>query len=259
MRNVTSADGTTIAFDLLGSGAPVIMVVGAFNTRATTSLLAAALQDRFTILNYDRRGRGDSGDTPPYSVEREIEDLDALIGEAGGSAAVFGYSSGATLALKAAAHGLEISKLALYDPPFLVDDSHPRPPADLPEQLSQLVSAGRRGDAVELFQTKAVGIPEDVVVQMRHAPFRPGLEAIAHTLVYEATIIGDLTLPTDLIAAITAPTLVIDGEKSPPTMDGAARVLVETLPNGQRRTLAGEGHDISPDVTAAVLEEFLSS
>ena len=259
MRNVTSADGTTIAFDLLGSGAPVIMVVGAFNTRATTSPLAAALQDRFTILNYDRRGRGDSGDTPPYSVEREIEDLDALIGEAGGSAAVFGYSSGATLALKAAAHGLEISKLALYDPPFLVDDSHPRPPADLPEQLSQLVSAGRRGDAVELFQTKAVGIPEDVVVQMRHAPFRPGLEAIAHTLVYEATIIGDLTLPTDLIAAITAPALVIDGEKSPPTMDGAARVLLETLPNGQRRTLAGEGHDISPDVTAAVLEEFLSS
>ena len=116
MKTVTSADGTTIAFDLFGSGPPVIMVVGAFNTRATSEPLAAALQDQFTILNYDRRGRGDSGDTPPYSVEREIEDIDALIAAAGGSSAVFGYSSGATLALRAAAHGLAISNLALYEP-----------------------------------------------------------------------------------------------------------------------------------------------
>src|SRR5207245_8841826 len=121
MNTVTSADGTAIAFDRLGAGPPMIMVVGAFNTRATTSPLAVALQDRFTILNYDRRGRGDSGDTPPYSVEREIEDLEALIAGAGGSSALFGYSSGATLALKAAARGLSITKLALYDAPFLVD------------------------------------------------------------------------------------------------------------------------------------------
>jgi pimeloyl-ACP methyl ester carboxylesterase len=258
MSTVTSADGTAIGFDQLGAGPPLIMVVGAFNTRATTGPLAAALQDRFTVLNYDRRGRGDSGDTPPYSVEREIEDLDALIAAAGGSSAVFGYSSGATLALKAASHGLSITKLALYDLPFLVDDSHPRLPADLPEQLAELVSAGRRGDAVELYQTKAVGIPEDVVAKMRHAPFRPGLEAIAHTLVYDATIVGDLTLPTELIASVTAPTLVIDGEKSPPIMHSAARVLADSLANGRRHTLAGEGHDISPDVTAAVLEGFLS-
>jgi pimeloyl-ACP methyl ester carboxylesterase len=259
MNTVTSADGTAIAFDRLGTGPPMIMVVGAFNTRATTSPLAVALQDRFTILNYDRRGRGDSGDTLPYSVEREIEDLEALIVEAGGSAAVFGYSSGATLALKAAAHGLSISKLALYDAPFVVDDSQPRLPGDLPEQLAKLVSAGQRGDAVELYQTKAVGIPEDVVVRMRHAPFRPGLEAIAHTLIYDATIVGDLTLPAELIPSVTAPTLVIDGEKSPPIMHSAARVLADTLPDGRRCTLAGEGHDIAPDATAAVLEEFLSS
>jgi pimeloyl-ACP methyl ester carboxylesterase len=142
-RTVTSADGTALAFDQLGAGPPVVMVVGAFNTRATTGPLAAALQDRLRILNYDRRGRGESGDTPPYAVEREIEDLDALIAEAGGSAAVFGYSSGANLALEAAAHGLAITKLALYEPPFLIDGSRPRPPAELPEQLAELISAGR--------------------------------------------------------------------------------------------------------------------
>ncbi|MGH3115988.1 MAG: alpha/beta fold hydrolase [Gaiellales bacterium] len=188
-----------------------------------------------------------------------LEDLDALIAEAGGSSSVFGYSSGATLALRAAARGLAISKLALYEPPFLVDESRPPLPADLPEQLGELIAAGRRGDAVELYQTEAVGIPEEVVVGMREAPFRPALEAIAHTLVYDATIIGDLTLPTELIASIAPPTLVIDGENSVPLMRSAARAVADTLPNGQRRALAGQSHEISPDATAAVLEEFLSS
>jgi hypothetical protein len=140
------------------------------------------------VLNYDRRGRGDSGDTAPYAVDREIA-------AAGGSAAVFGYSSGATLALKAAAHGLPVTKLVLYEPPFRTDDSHPGPPADLARRLAGLVAAGRRGDAVELYQIKAVGLPADVVAELRHAPFRPGLEAIAHTLAYDAAIIGDLSLP----------------------------------------------------------------
>jgi pimeloyl-ACP methyl ester carboxylesterase len=256
---VTSADGTAIAFDRGGPGPPLIMVVGAFNTRATTGPLAAALQERFMTLNYDRRGRGDSGDTPPYSVEREIEDLDALIAEAGGSAAVFGYSSGANLALKAAADGSAITKLALYEPPLLIDESYPRPPADLPDQLAELIAAGRRGDAVELYQTKAVGIPEDVVARLRHAPFRPALEAIAHTLAYDATIIGERTLPPELIASIETPTLVIEGEKSPPVMRNAARAVADALPNGRLCTLAGQTHDISPDATAAVLEDFLDS
>jgi pimeloyl-ACP methyl ester carboxylesterase len=257
MKTVTSADGTAIAFDQLGAGPPLIMVVGAFNTRSTTAPLAAALQDRFTVLNYDRRGRGDSGDTPPYAVEREIEDLDALITEAGGSGAVFGYSSGANLALKAAAHGLAITQLALYEPPFVVDESRPRPPADLAEQIAGLIAAGRRGEAVELFQTKAIGMPEPVVAQLRQAPFRPGLEAIAHTLVYDATIIGDLSLPAELIASIDAPALVIAGEKSPPLMRDAARAVADTLPNGRFRTLTDQTHDISPEATAGAVEELL--
>jgi pimeloyl-ACP methyl ester carboxylesterase len=259
VRKVRSNDGTAIAFDQFGEGPPVILVGAAFNDRSGTAPLAAALAARFTVFNYDRRGRGGSGDTAPYSVEREIDDIDTLVAEAGGSSAVFGYSSGATLALHAAAHGLPITKLALYEPPFLVDESRPPPPADLPKQLADAISAGRRGDAVELYQTKYVGIPEDVVAQMRHAPFRPALEAIAHTLVYDATIIGDLTFPTDLVASIATPTLVIDGENSMPMLRNAARVLTDTLQNGRACTLAGQSHDISPEATAPVLMDFFSS
>ncbi len=259
MEAVISADGTVIAFDQLGAGRPLIMAVGAFNTRATTAPLAAAMQERFTILNYDRRGRGDSGDTPPYSVEREIEDLDALIAKAGGSAAVFGYSSGANLALQAAARGLAITALALYEPPFVIDGRHPRPPADLAARLAALIAADRRGDAVELYQTEAIGMPEEIISQMRHAPFRPTLEEIAPTLVYDATIIGDLTLPTELLASTQTPTLVIEGEQSPPVMREAARAVADALPNGRRCTLAGETHEISPHATAAALDDFLLS
>lgn len=259
MEAVLSADGTPVAFDRLGSGPPLILVVGAFNTRATTAPLADALGDAFTVLNYDRRGRGDSGDTLPYAVEREIDDLHALITEAGGAAAVFGYSSGANLALQAAARGLAITELALYEPPFVVPGtSRARPPADLVERLAELIAADRRGDAVELFQTKVVGIPPEIVAQLRHAPFRPALEEIAHTLVYEALILGDLSLPTGLLSSIRTPTLVIEGEQSPPVIRAAARAVAEVLPHGRLCTLAGEAHDLSPGPTAAVLEEFLS-
>ena len=234
------------------------MVVGAFNTRLTTEPLARALAQDFTVLNYDRRGRGDSGDTSPYAIEREIEDLDALITAAGGSASVFGYSSGANLALSTAARGLAITKLALYEPPFRADDSYPALRADLAERLAALVAAGRRGDAVELFQTEAVGIPPEVVAQLRQAPFRPGLEAIAHTLVYDATIIGDRSIPTELLASVATPTLVMCGEQSPPILRDGARAVAEALPNGRLCTLPGQSHDISPDAVAPVLQEFLA-
>ena len=173
MQQVKSVDGTPLAYDRSGDGPPVILVGAAFNDRTGTAPLAAALAQQLTVVNYDRRGRGDSGDTAPYAVEREIEDIDTLIAETGGSAAVFGYSSGAILALHAAAHELAITKLALYEPPFLVDESRPHPPADLPTQLAAAISTDRRGDAVELYQTEYVGIPDEVVAQMRHAPSAP--------------------------------------------------------------------------------------
>jgi pimeloyl-ACP methyl ester carboxylesterase len=257
-RTTRSADGTTLAFEVAGDGPPVVLVGGAFNTRSTTAPLAAALGDRLTTLNLDRRGRGDSGDTPPYAVEREIDDLEAVIRAAGGSAAVFGYSSGATLALRAAARSSAITKLVVHDAPFAVDEGDPRLPEGLADELERLVAAGRRGDAVELYQRVAVGLPEDLIGRLRQAPFRPALEAIAHTLSYDARIVGDLALPTELLRSVATPTLVVDGEASPPVMRKAAEALVRTLPDARRRTLAGQGHDLSPDALGPVLAEFLA-
>ena len=234
----------------------MILVVGAFNDRSTGAPLARALESGLTVLNYDRRGRGASGDTQPYAVEREVEDLDALIREAGGAAGVFGYSSGAHLALEAAARGLDITKLALYDAPFIVGDGLPRPPQDIASQLAKLISSNRRGDAVELYQTKLVGIPEQVVAQLRHAPFRPALEAMAHTLVYDATLVGDLSLPADRLRSIKAPTLALYGGQSPALMGPAAKALAEAIPDGQFRVLDGQTHDIVPSALAPVLLEF---
>ena len=258
MKTALSADGTKIAFDQTGEGTPIILVVGAFNDRATGAPLAQALEPHLTVFNYDRRGRGASGDNQPYAVAREIEDLAALIREAGGAAQVFGYSSGANLALEAAASGLNITRLALYEVPFIIGEGHPRPTREMAAELAALVSSGRRGEAVELFQTKYVGIPEQVVVQLRHAPFRPALEAMAHTLVYEAAVVGDLTLPTAKLRSIKAPTLAVYGGASPAFMGTAAKAVAEALPNGLARMLDGQSHDIVPAALAPVLLEFFS-
>src|SRR5262245_8921650 len=165
-----------IAFDRIGEGAPIILVLGAFNTRADGARLASALAAKHTVINYDRRGRGDSGDDAPYAVEREIEDLDTLLQVVGGAAAVFGFSSGAALALAAAAHPLAITRLALFDLPLT--ERPPASPVDHATALDELVRAGRRGDAVEYFQRRMVGLPEPVIEQLRRAPFRPALEAM---------------------------------------------------------------------------------
>ena len=249
MTTVTSKDGTTIAFDQSGKGPAIILVVGAFNDRATGKPLAQYLQRQFTVFNYDRRGRGESEDATSYAIEREIEDLGALIAKAGGSAYVFGYSSGAILALRSAAHGLNISRLALYDPPPTGGKA-----AQIAPQLTKFIAAGRRGDAVELFQTDAVGIPAAVVTQMRNAPFRPSLEKMAHTLVYESTILS--SLPGELIASVRVPTLVIDGEESHMLIRQAAESLADALPDGRYFTLKGQGHDIAPAAVGPALEEF---
>src|ERR671937_2228400 len=173
VRQVRSKDGTTIAFDQPGDGPSIILVGGAMSTRSASVPLAALLAPHFTVFAYDRRGRGASGDTAPYAVEREVDDLDALISAAGGSAFVFGHSSGAVLALEAAARGLAITKLALYEPPFIVDDSRPPLPKDYVAHLTELVSSGRRGEAVAYFMTTRVGLPVDAVAQMCHDPMWP--------------------------------------------------------------------------------------
>jgi pimeloyl-ACP methyl ester carboxylesterase len=263
MNTVTSKDGTTIAFDRSGEGPAVILVGGAIQHRAidsNTARLAELLAPKFTVYHYDRRGRGDSGDTAPYAIEREVEDIDALIQDAGGSAALFGMSSGAVLILEAADRGLAITKLALYEPPFMIDDSRPPLPEDYRERLTRMLAEGRRGDAVELFMTEAVGVPADAVASMRGAPFWSGLESVAHTLPYDDAIMGDTTsgapLPAERWATVTIPTLVIDGGESPAWARNAVQAIVDVLPRGQRHTLEGQTHQVDSDVLAPVVEDF---
>jgi pimeloyl-ACP methyl ester carboxylesterase len=255
MDHVTSADGTTIAFDRSGDGLPVILVCGGSTDRTSNAGLAEVLSSNLTVYNYDRRGRGDSGDTPPYAVEREVEDIDAVVGAAGGSAFLYGTSSGAALAMKAAARLAGIAKLAMWEPPF-VPEGRPRPPADTAKTYTELVGAGRRGDAVEYFMSKVVGLPDEFVAQARSAPFWPQQEALAHTLAYDATIMGDYSLPTERAASVKAPAMVMAGTASFPWMIETARALAGTLADGQVRMLEGQTHDVSPDVMAPVLMEF---
>jgi pimeloyl-ACP methyl ester carboxylesterase len=219
--------------------------------------LAAELERDFTVFNYDRRGRGDSGDTLPYAIEREIEDIDAVIQAAGGSANVWGSSSGAVLGLRAAAAGLSIDKLALWEPPF-IPDGVPRPPEDQVEQYERMVAEDRRGDAVEFFMIKVVGMPPDFVAQARTQPWWGPTEAIAHTLAYDARIMGDYRIPLDLVGSIKVPTLVVAGGADMPWMRDTATALSDAIPDGETRFLDGQGHNVDMTVLAPVLKEFFT-
>lgn len=264
METVTSKDGTTIAFDRTGRGPAAILVAGAFSYRHFPMLpkLAERLSARFTVINYDRRGRGDSGDTGPYAVEREIEDLDALIADAGGSAYVWGLSSGAVLSLRAAAAGLPITKLALYQPPFRVDEGGAAP-ADLEAELQRLTALDQRGAAVKYFMTKGMGAPAPVVAIMRLTPIWKRLTAVAHTLPYDVAIMGDNVhgKPLDPAewAAVTQPVLVLDGAKAPGPVHQAADAIAAVLPDARRASLAGQSHNVSADVLAPALTDFFTS
>jgi pimeloyl-ACP methyl ester carboxylesterase len=260
MNTITSMDGTTIAFDRSGDGPPLVLVGGALSDRSAAVSLAEALAPRFSVFAYDRRGRGDSGDTAPYAVQREVEDLAAVVAEAGGSAFVFGHSSGAALVLEAAAHGLPVTKLALYEPPFVIDDGHEPLPDDYVERLTELSASGHGGDAVEYFLTSGPGVPPEVIAGMRDEPFWPAMEAMAHTLAYDGEIMGDTMagrpLPADRWASVTVPTLVMDGDQSPEWARNSVAALAEVLPNAERRSLAGQDHGAASEVLAPVLVEF---
>ncbi len=266
MSRVISKDGTAIAFDRSGQGPAIIMVTGALFTRSAQAPSAeergdASLLQHFTVFAYDRRGHGESGDTAPYAVEREVEDLDALITEAGGSAFVFGHSSGAVLALEAARLlPIKITKLAVYEPPFIIDDSRPPVPEDYVTQLTELISSGRRGEALAYFMTRAVDVPIEAVAQMRNAPMWPAFEAVAHTLVYDGIIMGDTMsgspLPIRKWTSITVPTLVMDGGASPAWVHHGTQALTDILPNAQHRRFPDQDHGVADEVLVPVLVEF---
>jgi pimeloyl-ACP methyl ester carboxylesterase len=260
MPAVTSADGTVIAYERTGSGPALVLVDGALCHRAAGPMrpLAALLRDGFAVYAYDRRGRGESSDTTPYAVDREIEDLQAVIGEAGGSAYVYGISSGAALALAAAAAGPSITKVALYEPPFMAEVEDGTRIKEYTERLGELLDARRDGDAVELFMTN-VGVPAQAVAGIRAQPGWAMLEAIAPTLAYDDRVLGDGSVPRDLASTITVPALVLAGADSPQSLQQAAKATADALPTAEHLTLEGQTHDVSPDALAPVLAAFFAA
>lgn len=261
MGTVVSKDGTRIAFDREGSGPPLILVDGAMCYRASGPMPAIAklLTPHFTVFTYDRRGRGESTNVEPYAVTREVEDLQALIAEAGGSACVCGLSSGAALALEAAHQGTPITRLALFEAPFFVDDSRPALPADFVPRLDQAVANNQRGEAVRMFM-KLVGVPAFFVALMRWMPAWRKLTAIAHTLPYDMQIVSEhqwgKPLRRQRWSGATMPAVVIDGGKSPVWMRNAARELAGVLPNARYETLPGQTHMVQAKVIVPALLKF---
>jgi pimeloyl-ACP methyl ester carboxylesterase len=264
MNKVTSKDGTEIAYEQHGTGPAVILVDGALCYRAFGPMahLSELLAPHFTVTSYDRRGRGDSSNSKPYALDREVEDIDALVQAAGGSAFLYGISSGACLALEAALKlGQKVGKLALYEPPYNSEPAARQQWQEYRKQLADSVAAGRRGDAVVLFM-KLVGTPADQIEGMRQAPMWPMFEAVAPTLAYDATAIGeDRTPPVSRAARLSVPALVMDGGANltiMPFMHATATALAKAIPHAQHRTLEGQTHDVKLEVLAPVLVEFFT-
>lgn len=267
MNHVTSKDGTTIAYDQRGSGPAVILVGGGLDDGSENAPLAPALAERFTVYNYARRGRGGSGDTPPYAVEREIEDLRALIAEAGGPAHVFGASSGGALALEAAAAGAAIDKIVVYEVPYAVGDELRPRFQQYVEQTRQAYDEGRRDDVLELF-LRVTGASDDDVAAGKASPHWAPMVALAHTLVHDSLFLNEYQLPADRLARITQSVLVVTGGTITAThlaglpadfFDRAADAIAETIPNAERLTVPGAGHMVDAEVLAPVLHRFLSA
>jgi pimeloyl-ACP methyl ester carboxylesterase len=253
-EKVRSADGTPIAVDRSGNGPPLVVVVGAFCDRSTTRPLAALLESSYTVYAYDRRGRGDSGDAETYAVEREVEDLDAVVAKTGVAPYVYGHSSGGALALEAAARGLNMRKIAVYEPPYAGDD--PRLPG-FGDKLDDLVRSGRRGEAAESFLALA-GAPPEVIEHIKASPGWDGMVALAHTLSRDIALANGGAVPVDRIATVGAPTLAMAGGESYGWAHDAARTIASTIPGAQARIVKGQQHAPAHEVVASILKEFFA-
>ncbi|MEU3104952.1 alpha/beta fold hydrolase [Streptomyces griseoflavus] len=254
-KNITSRDGTSLAYESAGRGSAIVLVSGAMSTGATVAPLAAPLSERFRVVVYDRRGRGASGDTAPYAVEREVEDLAALIEAVGGEAALYGVSSGGALALRAAASGLPVRHVAVYETPFATSAEDLDERARYTGELTAALAEGRRGDAVELF-LRLTGLGEAVIRGARQSPMWAAMESMAASLAYDDAVMGDGSVPRELLAGIGVPVLSIAGDASPAWMREAARAIAEAVPRGTYRALGGQTHMVEPDVLAPVLADF---
>ncbi len=257
MEHLTSRDGTELAYDRIGSGPAVVLICGGSVDRMSNAGLAEALATDFTVYNFDRRGRGDSGNTLPYVVEGEIEDINAVIDAAGGSACLYGSSSGAALAMLAAAAGSSVSKLAMWEPPYFLE---PRP--ELPgaaKVFHELVADGKREAAAEYFMATVVGLPPEFVASARQSPFWAGQVKLAHTLEYDATIMGSYRIPEETAARVPCPAIVVTGDETFGGIAEAAERLAELIPNGRHLSLAGQQHNVDNAVLAPVLRDFYLS
>ena len=253
MQHVQSPDGTQIAYDRVGTGPALVLVVGAFNDRSSSNALASRLSSSFTVYQYDRRGRGDSREAGPYSVDREVEDLAALIKAAGGSAFLFGHSSGGALALEAAAAGVPVRGVVVYEPPYTEG-----PTLKFAAQLAEMDAAGRKSEAVEAFLSLS-GTPAAVLQQMKAGPYWAHMEAFAHTLPYEVRLCNEGSIPSERLAKIAAPVLALAGGASPAWAANGARAIAADVQNGQDQVLEGQGHAVGDDVLVPILLEFAAS
>lgn len=257
METAKSADGTVLAYDRTGDGPPLIVSVGAFCTRHTFAA-PADLRRRFTVITYDRRGRGDSGDTPPFAPEREYEDLAAIAAAAGsGPRFVFGHSSGAAIALRAAAAGLPVAGIVAYEAPFLNEDA-PRPAVDPAEHIRQLVTSGRRREAVAFWMSEVVHLPDEMLAQLEGAPWVAALEPLTPTLPYDLAV-TDGGIPTSELARITAPVLILGGKNSPGWFQRSVAEQAAATPGAQLRMLDGFDHNAPPEVIAPILIDFFGA
>ncbi|MFD1662646.1 alpha/beta fold hydrolase [Streptomyces caeni] len=257
-KQIISRDGTPLAYRRTGQGPAVVLVSGAMSTGATVTPLAAHLSDRFSVIVYDRRGRGASGDTAPYAVAREVEDLAALIEAAGGEAALYGVSSGGALVLEAAASGLAVRRAAVYEAPFADYGGGAQERAEYTGNLGEALAQGRRGDAVELF-LRLTGLAPEMIANARRSPMWAGMEAIAPTLAYDDAVMGDGLVPRDRLASIGVPVLAVAGGASPEWLRRAAKAIAESAPQGVYRVLEDQNHMVEPQVLAPVLTDFFGA
>jgi pimeloyl-ACP methyl ester carboxylesterase len=257
MNRTISKDGTGIAFNKTGAGPALILVDGAFCSSKFGPMvkLAPLLEKYFTVISYDRRARGESGDSKSYDVQREIEDIDALIDVAGGSAFLFSISSGAILAIRAAASGLNIPKLALFEPPF-VGDREGRRPANAEAELKTMIAEKRPGDAVDFYLRKVMGLPVFITWILRLTPNWSKMKANAASLPYDAAVCGDFNIPKKIVGSVNVPVIVIDSTKSPKMLRDAVRAVTKLLPLGQQISVDGKIHDVPPKILAPILEKF---
>jgi pimeloyl-ACP methyl ester carboxylesterase len=260
-EHVSSADGTQIAVEAMGDGRPVVLIGGAFSDRRTTAGLARVLSPFYRAVTYDRRGRGDSGDeSGVYSADREMEDLLAVINHAGGTASLFGHSSGAVLALEAASRGLPVDKVAAYETPFIPDGSRPRPAPDVMERLVGLVKTDDSGGATALFQTEVIGLPAEMVEGMRHSDMWGYLTGLAHSLPYDYALFEPgCPVPTARLAQVGVPTLAIAGSDTFPWLAAATEQVADAIPGARFLSLQGQDHGVlqQPAALLPCLREFL--